>query len=598
MSDKKPENNDGLLEIIKNLWLPVAGFLGAITLAYNFYQLWLGDQETVTWFLTVGGMAVLIVLLFFIIFRKKHIKIAGFLPFDAPRIEVSYYYPKHLRKISLLFIAVIFISASLAGYFLFEHRKEQQEKFVVAIALFDGPEDVYGLRNEIIESLQFEFLSDATIEILPLNKTISPDQGSEFARNFGKRYLADIVIWGWYRPTDNPNITIHIENIVSFNQLPIEERQLIKPTATIADLESFTVQQQVGRDINALVLFLAGSIALEAEDFESALTYFDSSLENVSPNTTTVDLATIHFRRGHVFLSQGNYPLAIETYNEIINVKGKSSSVLINRGVAYAYLEKYELAAQDLSDAIIISADEAIAHQNRGLVYEYMRQYDKAIIDYTRAIELSPEEPIAYLYRGGVLANIGEFERAILDFDMAIQLDPNIPSAYYNRGKAYGILGDVEHELQDYNKTIQIDPEFVWAYTNLGVVYFQLGDYAPAISNFSTAIMLDSENSLNYFNRGLAYSLSGDHKNAISDFTVVIKLEPNNAGAYVNRGLAYGSIGDHEMAISDFTSSILIDASLAQAYYNRGIAYLNIGKGDKAELDFDKYEELTGGNAP
>ncbi len=50
MSDKSPEQKDDLLELLKKLWLPVAGFLGAIMLAYNFYQLWLGDQATVTWF--------------------------------------------------------------------------------------------------------------------------------------------------------------------------------------------------------------------------------------------------------------------------------------------------------------------------------------------------------------------------------------------------------------------------------------------------------------------------------------------------------------------------------------------------------------------
>ena len=56
MSDKSPKQKDGLLEFLKKLWLPVAGFLDAITLAYNFYQLWLGDQATVTWFLVEGWM--------------------------------------------------------------------------------------------------------------------------------------------------------------------------------------------------------------------------------------------------------------------------------------------------------------------------------------------------------------------------------------------------------------------------------------------------------------------------------------------------------------------------------------------------------------
>jgi hypothetical protein len=55
MPDKEADEKDGLLELIKKLWLPVAGFLGAVTLAYNFYQLWLGDQAMATWRLAGAG---------------------------------------------------------------------------------------------------------------------------------------------------------------------------------------------------------------------------------------------------------------------------------------------------------------------------------------------------------------------------------------------------------------------------------------------------------------------------------------------------------------------------------------------------------------
>ena len=74
MPDKPPDDKDGLLEMLKKLWLPVAGFIGAVTLAYNFYKLWSGDQETVTWFLTSGGMVVLIVVLIWVGFSKKTVE--------------------------------------------------------------------------------------------------------------------------------------------------------------------------------------------------------------------------------------------------------------------------------------------------------------------------------------------------------------------------------------------------------------------------------------------------------------------------------------------------------------------------------------------
>ena len=75
MSDKSPEEKDGLLELIKKLWLPVAGFFGAITLAYNFYQLWMGDQQTVTWFLAGGGAIILIIVMVWVGFKTKIVEL-------------------------------------------------------------------------------------------------------------------------------------------------------------------------------------------------------------------------------------------------------------------------------------------------------------------------------------------------------------------------------------------------------------------------------------------------------------------------------------------------------------------------------------------
>jgi hypothetical protein len=94
---------------------------------------------------------------------------------------------------------------------------------VVLIAAFEGPEEVYGLRNEIIENLNADFSDDEKIEIVIIDNVITLTQGSDYARKLGERRLADVVIWGWYRPTENPNITIHIENLSPEQLLPISK---------------------------------------------------------------------------------------------------------------------------------------------------------------------------------------------------------------------------------------------------------------------------------------------------------------------------------------------------------------------------------------
>ena len=167
MSHKTPDNNNnGLLKLLKKLWLPVAGFIGAVTLAYNFYQLWLGDQATVTYFLAGGGLVVLVIALLWVEFKTDEVEVKFSTPFAPKLKETVHRYPLALRKFARISLFVLFISAIASFMLAMQHRNALEEKLVVLIAAFDGPEEVYGLRNEIIENLNADFSGDEEIEII------------------------------------------------------------------------------------------------------------------------------------------------------------------------------------------------------------------------------------------------------------------------------------------------------------------------------------------------------------------------------------------------------------------------------------------------
>jgi len=260
MSDKLPDDKDGPLELPKKLWLPVAGFIGAVTLAYNFYKMWLGDQEAVTVITASTGLIVLVIVLWWVGFKVNTVTREAVWPIGAKITEKIPAYSPLYRKISRIALIVMFIGMAIGGWSLIRHRQALEEKLVVLIAAFEGPEEVYGLRNEIIENLTSDFSDDEEIEIVIIDDVITLTQGSEYASKLGERYLADVVIWGWYRPTENPNITVHIENLTPKNLLPLKESTTLQPAVTLAELESFTFQQKAGQETSALISFLAGFI--------------------------------------------------------------------------------------------------------------------------------------------------------------------------------------------------------------------------------------------------------------------------------------------------------------------------------------------------
>jgi tetratricopeptide (TPR) repeat protein len=221
-----------------------------------------------------------------------------------------------------------------------ERVKARDEKLIVLIAAFDGPEEVYGLRNEIIEKLSTDFPKGGEVEIETTDEIITPELGSERARELGKDVQADVVIWGWYRPTEKPNITIHIENLSPNQLLPLKESEKLQPATTLSDLESFSFQQQTSQETSALISFLSGFINYNAENYMVAIERFDKSLESFSKTPKLIEnQGDIYAYRGNTKYYLNDYQGAIRDYDRTIQINSQFVFAYNNRGVVYCYLE-------------------------------------------------------------------------------------------------------------------------------------------------------------------------------------------------------------------------------------------------------------------
>jgi tetratricopeptide (TPR) repeat protein len=582
MSDKPPDNN-GLLELLKKLWLPVAGFIGAVTLAYNFYKMWLGDQATVTIVTAGAGLVVIVIVLGWVGFSKKTITHEPGKPFEPKSKESIPRYSPYIRGIAWVILGTVFVGVGFIGNSLNQRRHAEQleqqvqvtlqaqatqtanwesqiqatknaqttqqirqtqqvqatqyaqatqqaqqklqDQLIVVVSAFEGPEEVYGLRNEIVESLNSTFSQDEEIEIIPIKDVITPDMGSSYARDLGERYFADLVIWGWYCPTENPNITVHIENLSPIQIETLEESETLEPPATLAQLESFEIQRQLGSETSTLVSFLVGTLKYKSGEYQAAIERFEQVLlQN--------DIST--------FVSRND--------------------LFFNLGYS-----NYELG-----------------------------KFDSAIQAFDKATEIDPEYKAAYYGRGLTYYKVENYERAIKEYDRAIELDSEYIDAYYGRGLAYYQLGNYERAIKEYDIVIGIDPEYVKAYHGRGAAYYWLGNYQRAIQEYDRAIDIDPESIDSYSNRGATYYALGDYPRALQDFTKAIEIDPQFAIAYGNRGNVYYALGNIESAFQDYNKAIELNPQFATAYKNRGIAYQALGNAKAAEADFKKYEELTG----
>lgn len=443
-------------------------------------------------------------------------------------------------------------------------NQAREEKLILLITNFDGPEDVYGIRNELVEELRQAVQNYDDTEIVTIEEVVTPALGSKYALELGYKNQADLVIWAWYRPTEMPNVTIHVENL-SPEQFTvsgfsvIQESELHRPDTNLAELESFEFQKQLGSETTNLVNFLLGNIQYKHKNWKLALDRFEQVLSS-SEETLIVGRKFILLYTGlcYYYLDQ---PLqALSYYDQAIQIDPLFTKPYNNKGVVFNNLEQYEDALETLNKAIRIDPNYTLAYINRGTAHYGTGQYQKAMDDYSKAIELNSKIPAGYYGRGNVYRRYQEYEKAIAEYDQAIELYSKYVDAYLNRGISYRDLGYYERSIEDFNRAIELNPNSMKLYAN----------------------------------RGLAYYYLGEIHDAINDFNKAIELDPNYAEIYNYRGYAYFILNQYEDAIGDFTQAIQLSPELIDAYYNRAQVYLALGKTAEAEADFKKYEELTG----
>ena len=446
---KQKSSNSISLGFVKEALTLIGGLAGSILAVYGLVKTFKDDVEGFSWLILVG--------------------IAIWLLFLWRLLQV--------RKTTAYSLFIISVLAGVIGWVGWQSQvKAVEKKVVVLVTQFDGPEETYGLRRQMMEDLQEATKDYNDTVVIESDELVD---SSENARNLGEKKKADLVIWAWYRPTENPNITIHIENLSPTQLDTLQASETYQPTATLSQLESFEIQRQIGSETSTLVTFLSGLLKFKSDDYQTAIERFNQILEE-NDISTFISRYDLFDNLGYSYFSLGKYDQAIQSFDRAIEINPQIENSYLNRGMAFGFLSKYDQAIQDFNKAIEINPKSFKAYDNRGNSYTNTGWWDRALEDYEKAIEVNPQFFSPYSNRGIVYAYKKQYELAIQDYNKAIDLNPQVAVIFMNRGNAYAGLKKYDRAIQDYDKAIELDPNLAYAYNNRRLAYQALGKIAAA----------------------------------------------------------------------------------------------------------------------
>ena len=191
-------------------------------------------------------------------------------------------------------------------------------------------------------------------------------------------------------------------------------------------------------DLNQQYLYFAASSAVNAQDFQMALEYYE-------------------------ILRDIKYD-GVETKFYLTDVDS-GEEMEINSESQYKLLQK----SKDYSDPREEETESKFPEivKNIALIYKQLGQNDKALAAIEAARLSNPDDVGLIITAANIYFELGNKEAFRIAMSEAIQKEPSNPVLYYNLGVVSGELGEKDVAISYYEKSIELDPTNENSYLNL-----------------------------------------------------------------------------------------------------------------------------------
>lgn len=315
--------------------------------------------------------------------------------------------------------------------------------------------------------------------------------------------------------------------------------------------------------------------------FDETIYVEDSCLELIEELVQSCPKnAKVYYYRGLVRDCSGDYNLAIEDYNKVLQLNPQFAPAYHKRAEIYTYS--------------VIDRDPRCYNHDK-----VISNYDKAISDYDKAQQLGYDylesDPTIELFfqRGEIYAKKENYDRAIADMSEVIRRDESFNTDYdefvLRRDEdiylGVNFRSGEEFWSSDYTSSHFGSDPSARAYNNRGFYYYKKGEEDLAITDFKEALRLYNEQveldphsnpdfAMIYLNLGSVYQAKRDYDIAIENYDNVVRICPNYVEDFVNSKFANGGQEEVEKAIELLDSIYFSPPQSKDDFYYTGVRAL------------------------
>lgn len=315
-------------------------------------------------------------------------------------------------------------------------------------------------------------------------------------------------------------------------------------------------------------------------------------------------------RDGRLFLLSGDCELAQYYYREALKIEPDNATALVGNGRALACRNNYPLAIEAFQEAIEVDGENTDAYVHLALTYQdqYLNNPDRfpnRLSEALRTLEIAeghaPNDPRVLNAKGVILFQMGSLQAAQSALESAVDFASDEESelgsseravVHVNLGKVYRDLGNLEQAATSFRRAVVLDPASATAHNNLGNVHYRMGNCGEAEYELAQAAALDQESLSAASQLAIALFECGDVEASIEHFERALELDGAvfSPPLYTYLARGYMEQGRYDEAVHRAQQGALLPPHTAEAYYYLGQAYQVRGEDGDVEAARQAYE--------
>ena len=215
--------------------------------------------------------------------------------------------------------------------------------------------------------------------------------------------------------------------------------------------------------------------------------------------------AIAHFMDGQLFMSQGNYSMAILEFQDALELDPMASTIIVSMAESYWKLGKARKSEELLFNALNLNPDDFEAREMLANQYIFQNKHDKAIEQYRVLAEISDEDPRYLIALAKLVLSQNNINESISLFIKAYEKDKSRIDILEEAANLSLRSRQLDKARSLYKQLIDFDKNNAYYLSTYIDLIVMSGDYINGINALESLIDIEGETAERLSQLGILY---------------------------------------------------------------------------------------------